>query len=173
MAYGAPELLFHKYDLGRVIERHREESAAAPLTIPEDRLLNTPTDDLVAPIVEQWRLRVPDLRLDDMEVDQREGPITVYDHFRRWDDDEGRMTVHGTIVELSVPFDGDKDFFFIRPSTRNLSPPRAHVERDHLLLRTEGRDLNAGAVKKGFDTTIADIEQYLGWQRNDVHSTLR
>jgi len=168
MAYGDPELLFYKIPLSGVIEGHRQQYTAAPVNIPENQLLNTPTDDLVAEIIQRWVLRVPVLKEDEAEVDQKEGPITVYDHFRRMDGGDGRMSVHGTIVELNVPFEGERDFFFVRPNTWDTAPPRALVDKTHLTLRITGRDLNGDQVRKSFDGTLADIKKYLAWIETDA-----
>jgi hypothetical protein len=51
------------------------------------------------------------------------------------------------MIELCVPFTGDKDFFFIRPTTFDMNPPRAIVSNDYVTLRVSGQNLSAQAVK--------------------------
>jgi hypothetical protein len=42
------------------------------------------------------------------------------------------MPVQGTIVDLTVPFEGERDFFFVRPSTWDTVPPHATIEDKRL-----------------------------------------
>ena len=42
------------------------------------------------------------------------------------------MPVQGTIVDLTVPFEGESDFFFVRASTWDTAPPHATIERKQL-----------------------------------------
>ena len=35
------------------------------------------------------------------------------------------MQVQGIIVDLTVPFERERDFFFVRPSTWDTAPPHA------------------------------------------------
>lgn len=67
-----------------------------------------------------------------------------------------------------MPFTGDKDFFFIRPTTYDTGPPRAIVKNDHLIIQVAGRNLTQAAVKQELDRTLDSIEKYLGWQRTSA-----
>lgn len=169
MAYGEPELLFYKHDMHSVMEAHRQGSAKAVHDVDADRLLNSPTDDVVAEILQTYILNVPVLRRDDAYVDQREGQVPVRDYFARdaWGE-RGVRNVTGTIVDLTVPFTGDKDFFFIRPTTYDSSPPRSIVGKDTILIRASGRDMDPEGVKSTLNNTLADIEKYLGWLRGSA-----
>jgi hypothetical protein len=166
MRYGGPELLFYKHGMHEVMEAHRQRAAAAPAGIQDNVLLNTPTDDLVERIVAEWSLHVPVLDRDNAEAESSEGPIEVFDHFRRdYGGGRGTATVQGTIVELAVPFTGDKDFFFIQPTTFDSAPPRALIDKDHVVIRHSSRELNAEQARTGLNSVLDDIERYLGWQR--------
>ena len=165
MYHGEPELLFYKHDSFQVIEAHRQQAGSAVTAIHDDRMLKTPTEDLVAEILRGVQLDVPRLAVAEAFVDQREGQVPVRDQFKDYGG-RGVSSVTGTIVELSIPFEGDKDFFFIRPSTFDTAPPRAIVTKEYVIVRVIGRDLNPDQVKASLDGAIADIEKYLGWHRS-------
>lgn len=167
MYHGEPELLFYKHDSFQVIEAHRQKASSDANSFNDDVLLKTPTEDLVITILRGVELDVPHLTVADAFVDQREGQVPVRDHFRDYGG-RGISSVSGTIVELSIPFEGDKDFFFIRPSTFDSAPPRAIVTKEHVIVRVQGRDLNPEQVKASLDESIAHIEKYLAWHRSTV-----
>lgn len=56
------ELLFTKYDLMLVIQRHQEEVEKEVAKIDPDGLLNTPVEDLASYIEEKYRLDADDPR---------------------------------------------------------------------------------------------------------------
>jgi hypothetical protein len=103
---------------------------------------------------------------DQAFVDQREAQVQVHDYFSRGYD--GVRQVQGTMVELRVPFTGDKDFFFVRPASYDSGPPRAIVETDHLIIQVAGGNLIQASVKQELDRTLDSVEKYLSWQRNSA-----
>ncbi|MEY9109331.1 hypothetical protein ABH999_005527 [Bradyrhizobium yuanmingense] len=124
MRYGLPDLLFCKVSMHDVMHHQEQAAMAAPASINDNVILNTPTDDLVEQLLERFRLDVPVLERENAEADHSEGPVEVYDAFSR--DYGGRnvhRTVQGSIIELKVPFSGDKEFFRIQPTTFDSAPP--------------------------------------------------
>lgn len=59
MRYGSSEVLFNRVSIFDVLRNHEEMATKAPSTIDDNRLLNTPTDDLVDEIVRKCALDVP------------------------------------------------------------------------------------------------------------------
>ena len=120
MRHGEPEIRFHKYDMFGLMDAHRKRAAQLVQEINANVLLNTPTEDLVADIGEQIRFDIPVLLRDQAYVDQREAQVPVHDYFARGYD--GVRHVQGTMVELYVPYTGDRDFslFGRRHSTAGL-----------------------------------------------------
>lgn len=160
-----PELLFHKHDISRLVEGHRQQASKEIQTIDANRLLNTPTEDLVKFIESKFHFSLPELDLKNACVDQQEAQVAVHDMWARVDGGDGVRHVTGTIVELIVPFTGDRDFFFVRPMNWDSSPPRAVVESHQIKIQASGRDLSQAQVKASFDGTLKDIQQYLDWQK--------
>ena len=168
MSYGEPELLFHKYDINRVGEAQLANAVKEITSYDADRLLNTPTDDLVAYFAQKYRIDTPVLHRDQAYVDQREGKVKVVDYFSHAFDGDGVREVMGTHIELTVPFTGDRQMFFVRPNTFDSGPPRAVVEDDKIVLTVTGRDLKPQQVQSALNSALADLDRYIGWQKPTV-----
>jgi hypothetical protein len=111
------ELLFYKADIKAVIDAQSKKAMGEIQGIDPDRLLNTPVDDLVAYTADKYRIEVPALHRDGALLDEPvETFIEVNDYGRR-------IRVPATLVTLTVSFDGDKDMFYVRPSTFDSAPP--------------------------------------------------
>ncbi len=134
-----------------------------------DRLLNTSTDDLCNYFEQKFRIDVPSLREGEIVADQNEVDIDVsHDHMRVILDRSGPFFIKGTEIEITIPFDGDADAFKIQPSSFTLSPPRAEVRGQVLILRIQGTDLSPESVKNKIQSTLSSINGYLNDLRTNV-----
>jgi len=164
MRYGS-DLLFTGHSMHHdVMRAHRQQAIDTPKSIDDDLLLNTPTEDLVDQIWNRWRLEIPVLDTENAVLDHKEGEIQVYDTYQSFGGG-GPTTVHGNILELTVPFTGDRDFFSIQPTQFNLSPPRASVSQHHVSFRYTSREVNSERAEGALKKVLADIEQHLKWHR--------
>lgn len=164
-----PEPLFFKADMHGVMDHQRARMSQEINAYEPNRLLNTPTEDLVAFFADKFQLEVPMLHKDQSFVDQKEGKVSVIDYFSRdYGGGLGTREIMGTHVELTVPFSGDRNMFYVRPTTFNSAPPRAIVLDSTVLIRVAGRDMTPDSVKRELDSTLKDIEQYLTWQRSSA-----
>jgi hypothetical protein len=156
------ELLFYKADINAVMEAQSKNATSEIQGIDPDRLLNTPVDDLVAYIADKYRIEVPALHRDGALLDEPvETFIEVNDYGRQ-------IRVPATLVTLTVPFDGDKDMFYVRPSTFDTAPPRAAISGQRVILQLTVQASEQDRVKNTLDRVLDDIERYLGWQRTTI-----
>lgn len=161
-----PDLLFHKYDMHGLMETHRKKAEELVVNFAESVILSVPTDDLVSQVLHQYRLNVPTLHRDRASVDSKPAKIDFHDRFNR---SKGPIKIDGFVVELSVPFTGDKDLFYVQPTTYDSMPPRASITQGTIILTHSARELNGPQIKGGFDSTLDDVERYLGWLRGSAH----
>ena len=134
-----------------------------------NRLLNTSVNDLSEYFEKKYSVNVPTLRENEIVADQQETQIDVSQDPLRWIRDTSRpFYVPGTIVEITVPFDGEAEAFKIHPTTSTTSPPTGEVKSDRLLLRIKGTDLDAGQVRNSIDRTLSEIKSYLENLRKDT-----
>jgi hypothetical protein len=157
-----PDHLFTKFDMSNMTSQQAESAKEALNGIDADTFLNTPIDDLVAPLYEAYRLEVPELLRDQAHMEEpRETTLTVNDY--------GQI-IHptGTLLTLIVPFQGDAGMFWVKPSSFDLAPPNANLNNNTVVIRISGQNLNPEDVNRSFNSALDEIEKYLGWQRNDV-----
>jgi len=115
----------------------------------ENRLLNTSVDDLCDYFQKKYRFDVPVLRETEIVADQHELQIHRPPY------------VAGTMVEITVPFDGEDDAFNIRPTIHSFSPPIAEIRKSALILKVQGTDLKTEQVRASIDSTVSEIKTYL------------
>jgi hypothetical protein len=159
---GQNELLFWKGDIHSIVDAQLQNATKEIQGIDPDRLLNTPVDDLVSYIADKYRIDVPVLHRDKALLEEpQETRMDINDYGRQ-------IQVPATLVTLSVPFDGDKDMFFVRPSTYDTGPPRAAISGSSVILRLILRNFEQEQVKNALNGVLEDIERYLGWQRPTI-----
>ena len=114
------EVLFHAYDLRRTLENHTRNLVNEANSMSENKVLNTPQEDLVEDLVEKHR--IPPATIDESGVgtDYGDAQIDISGNPRYAVFDRSRpFHVIGTRVSFHVPFTGDPDLFRYQPSTRS------------------------------------------------------
>lgn len=165
------ELLFAKYDLSVALIEQEKKIKEAVERIPPDALLNSSQDDLCDGLEREFRVDVPLLKEDAIEIDQREATVDVSrDQQRIIFDRSQPFYMKGTEITFFVPFEGDGGLFNFRPNHFNLNPPCAIVDQGQLVLGYTRLDHNAEALKREFQSDLASIQMYLQNQRNQVKS---
>lgn len=161
--------LFCRDDWVSVSEQRLRKFHQAVDDYDADRLLNTSTDDLAAYYAANFEIDVPVLHNDLITADQCEVQIDVsQDPMRDIRDRSRPFHVAGTLVKVEVPYTGDQEVFFIRPTTFNMNPPCAEVAEGRIVLRVQGINLDPANLNRHIDGTLGDIRQHLEWLRQDA-----
>ncbi len=161
-------LLFSSADMFSVLQNQHVVMQNEIEKMDGNRLLNTSIEDLCHYIHEKYKINVPVLEEEGIDVDQREAQIDVSHEFGRDIRDRSRpYHITGTAIEVAVPFSGDAEMFKVRPSTYTSVLPRAHLAGDSIIITIQGVSLEANAVRQSINTSVAEINRYLGWQRQD------
>ena len=154
--------LFSEYDWFSVDQHQRAQLQEEVANLDGNRLLNTSMDDLCAYFVERYRVDIPILKRDEIEVDQRETQIDVSkDPMRAIYDRSQPVYVTGTEIEIIVPFIGDAEVFTITPAIYSLNPPRGIIKNGMLILLINGVDLDADQVSKEIESRLDSIDSHL------------
>ncbi len=164
------ELLFSKYDLSSVLESNQQKAKEAVEAIDGERLLNRSPDDLVLELANQFGTEVPVVNESNAQRGEpREVDVDVSRDPSRFITDRSRpFSVKGREFTIFVPFEGDKELFFCRPSSYTLNPPRGEVRNGELVLKYTRLDHDAEAVKRDYQADLISIKQYLNWQRTQT-----
>ncbi|MCG3135894.1 MAG: hypothetical protein HMLKMBBP_03670 [Planctomycetes bacterium] len=166
-------LLFCTYDLDQSLRNTLQSMRQEVEGLDENRLLNTAPEDLKRYLVEKYRVEPIQLRREDWYADHQDVQVDVRYDPMRWIDDKSRPAlVPGERTEIRVPFEGESELFYSRPNTMSSSPPRAVIEGNKLVFRYDSPSDAPRDVRPLVDRALAEIEQYLGWQRTllDAHN---
>ena len=159
------ELLFNKYEMHGVVQGRTDAVKKHVQGIPANTLLNASEHDVIAGVVEEFRLDVPTLKEDEIhiaeavetQVDVRNDPMRmVYDRSRP-------CLVPGAKTVIAVPFAGNPDFFRVQPQTFTFNPPRGQIGKDEILLTYVSTNHDAAAIKTEYQRAVTSIREYLKW----------
>jgi hypothetical protein len=155
------ESLFRKYDLTLVLENQTRQMRNDINNLAEDYLLNVSEEDLTAHL--QQKHSVEPITLGEPFIaSSGEADIDVTnDPMRGGYGDGGRIFVKGMQIHIKVPFTGDGQLFWCRPSSFTLSPPRAVVADGFLEFYISGDRLVGENVKRSLKGALAEINGYL------------
>lgn len=155
------DYLFYDSDASSSITARINAACVEASQLPERRILETDPDALTAYFVEKYDVEVPILSRDEVAASQHERSVEVWDSW-----DRQARVVPGEAYDFEVPFVGNADIFKLRPSTYDMSPPRAMVRTQFLTFTIADRALTPETVKAEMDSILASIEKYLEYHRH-------
>ncbi len=163
------DILFAQYDLGLSLLEQDKRIKEAVERINSNALLSRSQDDLCDEIEQAFRIDVPSLKEDHIEISQQERRVDVSQDRNRIIFDRGQpFYMTGTEITFFVPYEGDSNLFACRPNWSTLNPPRAGINQGELVFIYTRLDHDAEAVRREFQGELALIERYLEAQRNQV-----
>jgi hypothetical protein len=165
------EALFGRHELSSVLQNQEQKAIKAIEALDSNRLLNTSLDDLVEYFNEEYRIEPLNLLTDHISVDQAEAKVDVSgDQSRMIYDRSESFYVDGTRVTFYLPYQGDKELFYCKPSTFNFHHPRAVIAKKEIQLVYEILNHDDKAVKSSFDGDLDNLKQHIGWIERDVNN---
>jgi len=152
------------------VERHQLQGMQKAIAgLDGNRLLNTSVEDLVLYFENKFQIEIPTLLTEEIVVDQRETQIDVNrDHNRGIYDRSHPFHIAGTEIEVEIPFTGEAEAFKFQPTTYTMSPPRAEVRGNLLVLKIVGTNLEAERVRSDIDRTVNEIQSHLATLRGNA-----
>lgn len=154
------EYLFSAQDGSAVMRAQISAACAEADGLPEQRLLNTDVNALVAYFLDKYSVVVPTLDREAIEGSHHERQYAAYD---QWD--RRTIMVPGEAYDFEVPFTGDASIFQMQPNSYDTSPPIAVVAGNKLKFTVAGRTLAPEEVRQQINSLLDSIEKYLGWHR--------
>lgn len=164
----ADDILFHRYDLRRVIDNQRAELRRELDAMTDSRLLNMDLAELQSYGVEKYQLDLPVLREPVVDTGRTKLEVGRWGGYAR--DGEPTVQVDAHRYTLEIPFEGDKELFLTQGSQFTCNPPHGTVRDGMLTTTIVERNPTAEAMNQHFDRFIAEINQHLGWLKADVDS---
>lgn len=159
-------LLFVTHDLDHSIRLTTQSMQNEVEGLDENRLLNTPSEDLKRYLVEKHGITPITLLRDQWYADHQDAQVDVRHDPMRWIDDRSRPAmVAGERIEVRIPFEGESELFYSRANTSSMNPPRAVIEKNEIVLRYDTPADQPRDIRALVDQTLRQIEQHLSWQR--------
>lgn len=157
------ELLFNKYDIHGVLRNQTEAVKQRVLEVDPNTILSISEGDLVASLVQEFRLDVPVINDDEIHIAHSgETPVDVsHDYNRAFLDGSRPFYIQGTKTVIAIPFDGEAVFFNVQPQTFTLNPPRGEISKGELHLTYIRTDQDGNAIRQEFQRTLSSIKEYL------------
>lgn len=169
--------LFSKYDLSLAILEQDKKVKDAVEKIEANTFLNRSPNDLGDEIEREFKIDIPTLKHDAVEVDQREATVDISgDRNRIFFDTSGPVYRKATEIAFFIPYDGDKNLFNFRPNQFTLRAVFAEVTSNELRFSYTRADHDAEAAKRDFQNDVKFVEDHLQIQRGQVkgyNDTLR
>lgn len=154
-----------------VVESQRRGLKKALEELPANHLLARPVDELVAELVEKFRLNVPVLDRDHIvQFPPEEVDIDVTHDPARIIVSRGPHYVKGTMLSIGVPFTGEAALFKYGTSSFT-NPLEGFIdeETNTVVLSYSAEHPDAAVVRRDFDSRIGQIASTLGMVRS--HTT--
>src|SRR6266508_477640 len=153
--------LFSKYDLSLVLQTQVDKLRGYISDLSEDYILNVSEADLTAFLKDKYSVE-PITLGEPFIAHSGEADIDVsHQPWRGSPFRDGPLYVKGVTVFIRVPFTGDGQLFFCRPSQFTLSPPQGSVADDHVEFVMTGERLSGENVRRELDSALREIQGYL------------
>lgn len=125
-----------------------------------DQLLTQSENEIAAYVAENHAAHCPTVKRDDMYADEA---AEVKQQVRGYSD--RILEVPASRVVVHVPYEGERAFFFLKPSRSTLNPPRASITETEVILTFEDRQLDGERVRGQMDRELDEIDRWLAWSR--------
>jgi len=144
------------------INLRREIESCVP-----DYLLNVNEEEYYTYLISKYVLAVPILQEDEIhiskktELERKQDSPTVYNP---------SMLSGELLLEISIPFVGNRHLFKCRPSSYTANPPVGQLGTSEIRLHYEVADREPDSIKRKYTKDIEEIKKYLQWLENDLNS---
>jgi hypothetical protein len=152
--------LFDSYDLPNALQSIEQQMLEQLDELSDERVLAQDPGDLANEIAAPWRVGVPRLLEDQIEVAEPPSPEkSVFDLLRRTYEDRGKEK--GPTVEVRVPFDGHEGVFGWGGEEFKSKRPAATIRHSQLILTYTFDHDDDGQVGEQLRADLAEIEHCL------------
>jgi len=175
-----PPLLFfnRQQTLDDVLRERLGKALTAVERLDAERLLATPDVDILEALITEWEVEPP-----FAHEDQRYTPgvkDAKLDVTGRWEYStfpDRRTLIDASEISLHVPISGFGPAFTCNASTRSLSPPVGQIGAREIVLsqtlpahEVQSDEAVGEKVRRNFDDLLRQIQQLVGYARNDCDS---
>lgn len=154
--------LFWGSDLSVHLEKAEARARYLTRELSDQALRERDDADLVAEIVSKVEVKAPKLLLDQAHQ------LPIEDVRLEIIDFGERLDVPGTRVTVVIPFEGDRNLFFARPSSFTSVLPRGTVQDSDVRLSYAWRQGATFDLAGTHARELEGLQRYLAWVTSDV-----
>lgn len=114
--------LFNKGETTATFRAHSEKMIAIIKGFSDEKILTADFDEWAVYFVDEYKLQPIALFMDNITQNLSETTVRKYNHFSRHSDYEPEYyQIDGYKITFSIPFDGDSELLYLKPSTFYMS----------------------------------------------------
>lgn len=164
------ELLFWKYDLSLVIQKHEQSLVDEVNSFEKDYVMNTDIDVICSKLKRKYEIKPIILRRDKIYIsDPVETKVDIsQDRDRAILDRSRPHYVQGMAVTYAVPYEGDELLLYCKGSAYTMNPPMARVTNNDVQFKYYGVSPDPEKIKADFEKRLRDLEEHIKYVVNDI-----
>jgi hypothetical protein len=165
-----PESLFAKMDVYLYLENEKAKVKDYIERLEPDYLLKVSEPDLIQHIVDAFRLNVPKLLEGEKHAEEpMETKVDVTGDIRYGHFGSGRTIVDGTLTTVVLPFEGDVEFFHIKPQTYTYPMGYPTLAGNELRFEFTQTKPDAAMILRDYERAVAPVRDNLNALRESVN----
>ncbi|WP_125154528.1 hypothetical protein [Clostridium rectalis] len=163
-------LFYSKGDLYNTIECHKQNIKKNIENQKSDYILNVNQDDYIEYLYNKYIINPLVLHEEEISIiEQKEIDVDISHEWDRAISDRTRpFYIKGNSITIGIPYEGDRELFYLKPSTFSTIIPCGVVKDTDLLLTFENTNLTSEQIKSDLDKNIKLIKQYIDWQNESI-----
>jgi len=134
------------------------------------KLLNVNEEELVRYLINKYKKDPPVLKEKEKYIchDQECDIDISNDPLRKISDRSRPFHIKGVLITIAIPFDGDPNLFYYKPSEYTYNPPEGEVIGQEVRLTYKTAEYDKEALEKSITNDINCILKYLKWVHKDI-----
>ncbi|MFC4469390.1 hypothetical protein ACFPH6_33600 [Streptomyces xiangluensis] len=155
--------LFNHGHLRDHLHKNLEKITQAVDAWDTEKLLSTPEADIIEELTNDFRIVVPSLDLEGVEIEPLKESYGVVEHYG------DSFRVRQNTITLLIPYTGDRVVFTLRPNTYTEPAPQGTVTDTEVTVIWTGHNTDQDFVRRALDAKLNEITKWLGWGRGEIN----
>lgn len=157
--------LFNNYYLRDVLESKKQDLLRKIDNESSEYFANVNIDDYLEYLYSEFEMQTPTIDEDNIEINQHEEKV------ERYNETYTRIGyVDGVVMNILIPYTGDKNLFLARPSTYTTMFPQAGINKEFIVIEMglSISEVESWDINEILKTRIDCIKTYLSYIDSDL-----
>jgi hypothetical protein len=162
------DYLFVEGDLRSSLEQHSKKATAFILGAQASGVAGEAGEELLRRVELEYTVKPLRLLEEKKALEHKETQVDVSHDPMRRRFHPGPVYIPGLRLRYIVPFEGDPGLWKLRPSSFNLNPPRARIERSEVVYQYEVPSNEVERTAQYFQSELTSTNQWIARSMEDV-----